>query len=128
MAESMEKQDHRKKRIADIHKMLQESFPEVEHVAPTRFLVWGSAKFKYRPYLEIWFDHVFLDQERNDLLAYTRRIVSEAETMLNNPDRGYRKQGEILASGVNGITVRRGVHIYRLDGTKNRRKQSGRID
>ncbi len=88
----------------------------MEHVGATRFLVWGSAGFKHRPYLEIWVDDDFLDHESRDLLACSQRILSEAEAMLNDPDQTIRKQGEILASGRNGITARRGVDIYRLDG------------
>ena len=92
----------RKKRIADLYEKLQQRFPDVEHVGTTRFLIWGSARFKHRPYLEIWFDDDFLDQESSALLEDSERILSEAETILTNPDQTIRKQGEILASGRNG--------------------------
>lgn len=112
----MEEQDRRKKRLTHIRKVLEERFSEVEHVGTTRFLVWGSPEIPHRPYVEIWFDNDSLDQEEDDFLGYSQRIVSEAEEMLNNPDQAIRKQGEILASGMNGITVRRGNQIYNLTG------------
>ena len=115
-AEAMEKQDQRTKRLSHIRKVLEERFSEVEHVGATRFLVWGSLEFKHRPYIEIWFDQNSLDQEESDFRAYSQRIVSETEEILNDPDQGIRKQGEILLSGMNGITVRRGIHIYHLSG------------
>ena len=116
MGQGVSERDRRKKRIAEFYKMLQQRFSEVEHVGVTRFLVWGSPHFKHRPYLEIWFDDDFLDHERSDLVTGCERILSEAEAMLKDPDQTIRKQGEILASGRNGITARRGVDIYRLDG------------
>jgi hypothetical protein len=94
--------------------VLEQRFTDVEQVGITRFLVWGSDEFRFRPYIEIWFDQNFLDQETNDFQAHGQKIVSEAELMLNNPDQGVRKQGEILASGKNGIKVRRGIHMYHL--------------
>jgi hypothetical protein len=121
MAKSTSERARRKKRIADLYETLQQRFPEVEQVGTTRFLVWGSARFKHRPYLEIWLDDDFLDHKGSDLLAYSERILSEAEAVLENPDQTIRKQGEILASGRNGITVRRGVDIYRLDGAATSR-------
>jgi len=115
MTQDESKRDRRNRRIAEFHKEFQQSFPEVERVGTTRFLVWGSARFKHRPYLEIWFDDDFLDRESGDLVARSRPILREAEAILNSPDQTIRKQGEILASGRNGITARRGVDMYRLD-------------
>jgi hypothetical protein len=112
----MGKQDQRTKRLSHTCKALEERFLEVEQVGVTRFLVWGSPEFKHRPYIEIWFDQDSLDQEESDFQAYIQRIVTEAEEMLTNPDQVIRKQGEILVSGMNGITVRRGSHIYHLSG------------
>ena len=114
MAEGMAEQERRTKRLAHIRRALEESFPEVEHVGTTRFLVWGSSAFRHRPYLEIWLDRDFLAQEDDAFQASSQRIVSEAEGMLRNPERAVRKQGEILASGGNRITVRRGLRIYSL--------------
>jgi hypothetical protein len=94
--------------------VLEQRFTDVEQVGITRFLVWGSDEFRFRPYIEIWFDQGFLDQEKNDFQAHGEKIVSEAEVMLNHPDQRVRKQGEILASGKNGIKVRRGIHMYQL--------------
>jgi hypothetical protein len=117
MVESVPQESRRRKRVADMQALLQRRFPEVEHVGASRFLIWGSTRFKHRPYLEIWFDDDFLDQEGDDLQASTGWIVAEAEAILNSPDLSIRKQGEILASGRNGITARRGLDIYRIEGS-----------
>ena len=116
MAASREEGARRTKRLAYMRSALEQRFTNVEQVGITRFLVWGSEEFRFRPYIEIWFDQGFLDQEKNVFQAHGQKIVSEAEVMLNNPDQGVRKQGEILASGKNGIKVRRGIHMYHLTG------------
>jgi hypothetical protein len=126
MAESQEERVRRTNRLTHIHRLLERNFSDVEHVGIRRFLVWGSQEFKVRPYIEIWFDHDFLDQDNDDFDAYCQRIVLEAEVVLNNPDQGVRKQGEILASGMNGIKVRRGIHIYNLTGIHENRPDGSR--
>ena len=114
MAQSGEQQTRRTNRLTDIHEVLEQNFPDVERVGISRFLVWGSHEFKYRPYVEIWFDQDFLDQDNDDFQAYRERIVLETDAVLGNPDQRVRKQGEILASGLSGIKVRRGFRIYDL--------------
>ena len=116
MAESKEERVRRTDRLTHIQEAFEQNFSDVEHVGIRRLLVWGSHEFKYRPYIEIWFDHDFLDQDNDDFQILSQRIVLEAGAVLNNPDQRVRKQGEILASGMNGITVRRGNHIYNLTG------------
>jgi len=128
MAESKEERARRATRLTHIHEVLEHHFPDVEHVGITRFLVWGSHDFKCRPYIEIWFDHDFLDQDNDDFRAYSQGIVLEAELMLNNPDQGVRKQGEILASGMNGIKVRRGLHMYDLTAVHDNRSGGSRSE
>jgi hypothetical protein len=126
MAQSAEEQTRRTNRLKHIHEVLEQQFPEVERVGISRFLVWGSDEFKYRPYVEIWFDQDFLDQDDDDFQAYRERIVSETAAVLGNPDQRVRKQGEILASGMSGIKVRRGIHIYKLTGIHDNLSDSSR--
>jgi hypothetical protein len=126
MDRSGEETSRRKKRLTHIHEVLEQHFPEVERVGISRFLVWGSDEFKYRPYVEIWFDQDFLDQDNDDFQAYRERIVLETDAVLGNPDQRVRKQGEILASGMNGIKVRRGIHIYNLTGRHDNLSEGSR--
>jgi len=121
MAASRQERARRTKRLTYIRSVLEQSFTDVEQVGITRFLVWGSDEFRFRPYIEIWFDQGFLDQETQDFQTHGQKIVSEAQDMLNHPDQGVRKQGEILASGKNGIKIRRGIHIYHLTGMHENR-------
>jgi hypothetical protein len=126
MAESKWERVRSTTRLTHIKEILEQNFPDVEHVGIRRFLVWGSREFNYRPYIEIWFDQDFLDQGEDCFEACIQRIVREAEAVLNNPDQGVRKQGEILASGMNGIKVRRGIHLYSLTHAHDSRSDGPR--
>ena len=101
------------KRITEI---LARDFPDVERLGMNRFMVWGPSQPRHRLYMEIWVDDDCLQQENSDFEASMARIVSEAKGILNDPDRGINKQGEILISSKTGIEVRRGGDIFSLIG------------
>ena len=126
MAAPGEEQTRRTEKLTHMRNVLEQKFTDVEQVGIRRFLVWGSDEFRYRPFIEIWFDQGFLDQDNDDFHTHSQRIASEAEVMLNNPDQGVRKQGEILASGMHGIRVRRGIHMYDLTGMNDTRSDGHR--
>jgi len=101
------------KRITEI---LARDFPDVERLGRNRFMVWGPSQARNRLYVEIWVDDDFLEQENSDFEAWMASIVSEVKGMLNDPDRGINKRGEILISSETGIEIRRGGDTFSVIG------------
>ena len=98
--------------------MLGEVFPDVERVGMNRFMVWGSSQLGNRFYVELWFDDDFLEQENNDFAVYVARIACEAKEMLNDPNPGINKRGEILVSGNTRIEVHRAGDTFSITGAQ----------
>jgi hypothetical protein len=101
-------------RLHRIRKVLRENFVDVEQLGMGRFILWGPAAAKHRPYVEVSFGEDFLNQEGSEFDLYIGEIVVESKGMLDTPHKGSGKQGEIVAAGTTGIEIHRKGHVFHL--------------